>query len=337
MTADTPDVRRARRAYLVVATWTPVALTTLSVGLMLLWLPELPAEVAVHWGPGGEPDRYGPAWLSPVLAAVLGYGLAALFAGIAAGARRTGEWGPTLRFLGALGAGLSFFLMPLVTSSLAMQRGLDQAADAPSILLPLIVSGVVGVVAGVIAWFAQPAVTVSGGTVATPAAALRLAPGERAVWLRTTAMARPALVAIVGVTLLMAALAVATGLTGGELWGLFAALAALFCVLAVTTCVFGVSVSDEGFRVRSAAGFPRFSVALADVAAVSVTRVEPMVQFGGWGIRTGLDGRLGIVLHAGEAIQVERRSGRSIVVTVEDAATGAALLEALAARASSHT
>lgn len=335
MTADTQgsaDVRRARRAYLVAAAGIPVLLTTSSVVLMLIWLPELPADVAIHWGAGGDADRFGPAWLSVLLAAVMGYGLAALFAGIAASTRRSGEWGPMLRFLGALGCGMSFFLLPLVTSSLAMQRGLDHATDAPSILLPLAASAVVGVVAGIVAWFAQPSVTVSGGTVSTPAAALQLAPGERAVWLRTTAMARPALIAIIGVALLMAGLSLVAGLTGGELWGLFAGLAVLFGVLAVTTCVFRVSVSDAGLVVRSVAGFPRFSVALDDLAAVSVTRVEPMAQFGGWGIRSGLDGRLGIVLHAGDAIQVERRNGRSIVVTVDDAATGAALLEALAAR-----
>lgn len=307
MTADltrATDLRRARRAYLAVATGIPVAVTTVAVALMLSWLPGLPADVAVHWGAGGEPDRYGAAWLSPVLAAVLGYGLAALFAGIAAGTRRTGEWGPVLRFLGALGCGVSFFLMPLLTISLGMQRGLADASDAPAILLPLAVSAALGLVAGVAAWFAQPAVSVSGGTVSTPAEAMRLAPGERAAWLRTTAMARPALVAILGVALLMAALAVVTALTGEGLWMLFAGLAVLFAVLTATTCVFRVSVSEAGFQVRSIAGFPRFGVDLADVAAVSTVHVEPMAQFGGWGIRAGFDVRLGIVLHRGEAIHV---------------------------------
>ena len=62
-------------------------------------------------------------------------------------------------------------------------------------------------------------------------------------------------------------------------------------------------------------------------------RVDPAAEFGGWGFRLGLDGRFGIVLHAGEAIQVERRHGRPLVVTVDDAQTGAGLLAALVARA----
>ena len=87
-----------------------------------------------------------------------------------------------------------------------------------------------------------------------------------------------------------------------------------------------------GLRVRSIAGLPRFSVALADVEGVAVVRVDPTAEFGGWGFRLGLDGRFGIVLRAGDAIQVERRRGRTLVVTVDDAATGAGLLSALADR-----
>ena len=331
-TTSEADVRRARIVYMTVGTWVPIAVTSVAVALMISWLGDLPASIAVHWGPGGAPDRFGPAWSSPLLAAILGYGLAGLFTGIGVGVSRSGEWGPVLRFLGALSCGLSVFLMTLLTAGLAVQRGLADAAQAPSILLPLAIAAGAGLVTGAVAWFLQPAVAVSGGTATTPDSGLTLAPGERAVWLRTTTMARPAIFAIVGVALLMAAVAIAAGLTGGQLWGLFAGLAALFAILAATTCVFRIRVSDAGLRVRSIAGFPRFRVALDDIAGVSVVNVSPVAQFGGWGIRSGLDGRFGIVLRGGEAIQVARRSGGPFVVTVDDAATGAAVLSALAAR-----
>ena len=61
--------------------------------------------------------------------------------------------------------------------------------------------------------------------------------------------------------------------------------------------------------------------------------VSPFAEFGGWGYRVGRGGRVGIVLRSGPALQVERTGGRSLVVTVDDAATGAALLNTLAARA----
>ena len=50
-------------------------------------------------------------------------------------------------------------------------------------------------------------------------------------------------------------------------------------------------------------------------------------------IRTGVGGRIGVVMRGGEALEVVRTGGRRVVVTVGDAATGAALLNTLAARA----
>ena len=335
MTTTTADpVRRARRVYLIVAVWIPSAITTLAVGLMLLWLPDVPATIAVHWGANGRPDGFGPAWSSPLIAAAVGYGLCALFAAMGLATRRSGEWGPTLRFLGALSLGTTTFLMVLVTVSFALQRGLTDAADAPGVAVPLIAGLISGALAGAVGWFAQPAVTVSGGTPARDVPKVALSDGEHAAWFRTTAMSRPALIAIVGVTLLMAVLGIVLAVAGGELWWLFAALALLFAALSATSFVFRVSVTAGGLRVRSIAGLPRFAVPLTDVESVSVVRVDPAAEFGGWGFRVGLDGRFGIVLHAGEAIEVVRRRGRTFVVTVDDAATGAGLLTALAERAS---
>ena len=67
------DVRRARRTYAVVAVWVPVLLTTVAVILLLTWLPQVPATVATHWGRGGEPDGFAPAWSVPLLTAAVGY------------------------------------------------------------------------------------------------------------------------------------------------------------------------------------------------------------------------------------------------------------------------
>jgi hypothetical protein len=49
-------------------------------------------------------------------------------------------------------------------------------------------------------------------------------------------------------------------------------------------------------------------------------------------VRLVPNGSFGIVLRAGEALQVTRRDGRRFTVTVDDAATAAALLEALSSR-----
>ena len=134
--------------------------------------------------------------------------------------------------------------------------------------------------------------------------------------------------------LVLAVAAIATAVTGGEVWWILAIVAVLFIVLLATMGIFRVRVSDAGLQVSSPLGIPRFVVPLDEVETVSVVEVQPLAQFGGYGVRLGLDGRFGVVLHGGEGIQVVRRSGKTFVVAVDDAEMGAALLQALALRAS---
>ncbi|MBD3752872.1 MAG: hypothetical protein IE935_10685 [Micrococcales bacterium] len=54
-------------------------------------------------------------------------------------------------------------------------------------------------------------------------------------------------------------------------------------------------------------------------------------------MRFAIDGRRGVVLRRGEALEVTRRSGRVFVVTVDDASTASALLIALRQRAAEKT
>ncbi len=155
---------------------------------------------------------------------------------------------------------------------------------------------------------------------------MTLAPGERAAWLRTVTMSRGGMIAIVAVTVVFAVTAVWLAFTSGELAGVFALLALLFVVLLLATSVFRARVDDTGLTVRSALGIPSWRIPLEDVETVTVAAIDPMTQFGGWGVRAGLDGRFGVVLRRGDAIQVARAGKRTFVVTVDDAVTGAALL-----------
>ena len=60
--------------------------------------------------------------------------------------------------------------------------------------------------------------------------------------------------------------------------------------------------------------------------------VDPFADFGGWGYRVRPGSRTGFVVRKGEALEVERGDGTAWVVTVDDAAEGAALLNTLADR-----
>ena len=122
-----------------------------------------------------------------------------------------------------------------------------------------------------------------------------------------------------------------TGAPVALVW-LLGAVGVLLLVLAATTVAFHVRVDDSGLSVDSVLGLPRFRLRLADIASAAAVDVNPMGEFGGWGLRLSVDRRFGVVLRQGEAIEVTRGNGRRFVVTVDDAATGAALLQALIAQ-----
>jgi hypothetical protein len=326
-------VRGAYRRFLLVGLLIPLALAVVAVAVQLSWLPMLPEPVAIHWS-GSGPDGFAPAWTYPVLTACLAIGLPLLFAAIARGAARAGEWGPNLRFLGAVSLGTSLGLALALTWSVAMQRGLTDAATAPGVGVPLLAGLGLGLVAGVVGWYAQPGVSSSGAAAPEPATAMSLADGERVVWLRTTTMSRGGMAALVAGLLALAAAVFATALTGPDRrlpWILGAALV-IFLFAALSTTVFRVRVDEQGLTVRSGLGVPRFTVPLADVATAEAAHVQALAEFGGIGIRSAPGRRFGVVLRSGEALRVRRSDGREFVVTIDDAATGAALLTALAAR-----
>ncbi len=331
MTDRSIDIRRARRIFLLVGIAFPLFATAIGVALMCAWLPQMPDAIAFHWNAAGHADGFGPAWIAPLLTAGTGILVTGLIGLSVLGAAREGEWGPTMRFLGALSAGTTSFLVAVVTWSFAMQRGLADAHDAPSIVPAFAVGIAIGLMIGAAAWFIQPAVTISGGRTSPVRDGRRiaLAPGERAVWLRTTTMRTGPIATIIGVTVVLAVLALWFALTGGELWPVLAGVSVLLLALLLATSVFRVRVDTDGLHVRSPIGIPRFRIPLEDMTHVEVVRVTPMVDFGGWGVRHSVDGRTGVLLYAGDGIQITRRGGRRFVVTVGDAATGAALLTAL--------
>jgi hypothetical protein len=92
-----------------------------------------------------------------------------------------------------------------------------------------------------------------------------------------------------------------------------------------------VTVDRRGLTVSLGPfGWPRVRVPADDVAEVTVAEISPM-QFGGWGYRI-VPGGSGVILRAGEALIVTRRSGRRFTVTVDNADTAAGLLTAVATR-----
>ena len=339
MTNATPADRSdpVVRRFVLVAVWLPVVLVAVGVAVQLVLLPHVPSTVAIHWNAAGA-DGFAPAWTQPLMTVAFGLGIPLLIALTTLPGLRRGERGETYRLMGATAAATSALTTALFTLTYAMQAGLDSGADAPTVWGALVASVAVAAAAGIGAWYVQPAQEATDAA-ASPATPLALSPSERAVWARTTAMNTGGAVTVVAAVLVVAVAAAVAWLTGAEppLAWLLAGIALLLLVFAATTLAFHVRVDDTGLHVDSVLGIPRFHVPLTDVVSAARVEVNPMGEFGGWGLRLSTGRRFGVVLRTGEAIEVLRRSGKRFVVTVDDAGTGAALVEALVARAATRS
>ena len=320
--------------FVIVALGVPAVLEATTVGFIMAWRADLPNPIAIHWGASGSPDGYGSLAGVVSVALVLGLAVPALITATTLPLLRRGARGPNFRFMGSLAAGVGVLSAVLTLWSVAMQRGLSDAHDGPAIFPALVAAFGVAAAAGVAAWFFQPhqRAVLDGLQHGAP---LELREGERAVWMRTATTGRP-------LAIVMAAAVIAMGggslafWQGGETaaaWGLLGTSAFLFLAFSATT-TFHVRVDEGGLSAVSALGVPRLGVALKDVADAGVVNVNGLAEFGGWGVRQR-PGALGVILRNGPSLQVTRRNGKRLVITVDDASTAAALLTALARRAAS--
>jgi len=333
MTLPTTHTERPRRARMPLSIWIVAVVLPLLVGLVavavqLAWLPELPEQIVVHWGPDG-PDGYGPVWSTTVLTASVILGLVVMFAAILSIPRGAA---PTAihKFLAVTSLAVSLLLGVGVTATLGIQRGLDDLSQVPDITPWMLVAFLAALVAGVVAWFLLPK-AVTPVTDPQEAAPLRLSPGERSVWIADTRLSGSAFVVIMlTVGLALVATVFAVVVSDGQGWPvLFVPL--LLLVVCGAGIAWRVRVDPAGITVRSRPfGWPRTSIPASEIAAVQTSQVDPLAEFGGWGWRWAPGRNFGVISRGGEAIEVTRRDGRRFTVTVDDAETGAALLAAYA-------
>ncbi|MBS1906013.1 MAG: DUF1648 domain-containing protein [Actinobacteria bacterium] len=320
------DLRRARLMALILGVVVPLVLSGVVLGLVLAWLPELPAPAATHWGPSGV-DGFGPpvvfAWMSVLLGFVLP---AVLTITTIIGVRD--HWGGGARLLVGMALGISGLSAVLTLGVVAAQRGLADAKQAGDTLGVMLLSFGAFVVLIGVGWLLQPHIRPAPATPLRPAHVDSIARGERVVWLATATLSRPAvilisllIVVVVGITAFMAIRFT------DRLWVPVLTLLLIGGAFA-SSASFRVRVGPDGLRIRSLVGFPRVHVPLDEIVSVRAVECNPFGEFGGFGWRLGLDGRTGIVLRRGPAIEVERRDKRPLVVTVDGAAVGAGVLQA---------
>lgn len=341
----TPDVRRARTAFLWVGMIVPLAMIVVSAVVVAIWLPELPEPAAVHWSGDGV-DGYGPGWSFLAILCGVGGGMIIAFALLVWFAHRspsaahpTGstrpEWSVTARFLGAVNLGLAGLMSVVALAAVGPQRGLAEASEAPNVGGPAAIGGFGLLIAlTAVGWFLQPKIDARATDDAASAAPLSTSASERVMWIGSTTISRGGKSVLGGLVLLVCVLAVvviAPGQAGFWPAAILIATAVFMAVAFIVTLVFRVRIGPSGILVRSLVGWPTIDIPADEVTAVRAVTVNPFAEFGGWGLRYGLDGRYGVVLRAGEALEVTRTDGRRFVVTIDDAETAASVL-ATAAR-----
>lgn len=302
-------------------------LVVAAVGLLLTftWRAELPDPVATHWGtdgPDGFTSRAVAVWLpllAPVIALLVGLPMLLMNA-------RTAM---VRRAANGLAVGVAAFVTGIVVMALGAQRGLTDAADVDvngPILVGLLAGFVLGGIAAALTPGSRPG-AVAHEPIPEDARRAALPDGAVAAWNGWTAMPAIMLVgaAFVVIPVILAAL--------GVMPWVVALIGLLTALLVVSMSSFRVTAGVHGLQARSVLGWPTLRVPLAEIVEARVATAHPMRDFGGWGLRMGKDGKYGVVLRKGEAIEVERGDGSTAVVTVDGATDAVALLNTLAERA----
>jgi len=320
------DHATARRAALTAGVWVPLAVILLGEAAMIAAGLSGPEEIVTHWGPNG-PDRTGPWWEFAITVAAVDIPVLAFFAVFILRARRFSGMG---RWLAPVSLGIT------VMHTLGLGVGVVVLSGSSLVPTATIVGGfAIGILAAIIVGFALP--RESPATSAPPATAIPLGLGEVVAWSGSVRLpvAFVASIAAIAIAFIVLAIVLVTVADRHALW-LFVVPVPILLALG-TTFDWSVAVGPTGVTIRSAIGWPRMRIPVDDIVSAGVTEVDPVSDFGGWGprwvVRNG-KGRWGFVSRRGPALEITRRDGRSVVATVDDAATAAAVLEAYAGAAS---
>lgn len=282
---------------------------------------DLPSPIAVHWGTGGRPDGSGSLTVITVVMSVV---VLVIGGAMVAGARRVPEPNGG-RLLVAAAHWLTGFGVAVLQLTIAANEGAATWTDAASITgLDLLLVLAVGLPLGGLGWVAAgdleavPAETLPAGALPDVAAAdaslvwSGATRGRAVVWLLLAAAATNALVWL---------------LVPSDVRLPLLTMVALPLVLLAVFAQARVTVGPAGVRVgMGPLAWPGSRVAYADLEDVTVEVVEPL-RYGGWGYRI-VPGVRAIVVRRGEGLRLHRRDHSDLVVTVDDARLGAAVIKA---------
>lgn len=330
---DNLNHRSVRPQLFTACLGTSVAAMALSCFLLLR--DRLPSDViATHWNENGQADGAGTVLsfllIANALALVpaLGSGVVVL-APIPGRIRARVFWmavGGTVYF-GALAGCMSWSVAVLNQGASTWQEAASMRESHLAVLalFPLVL-GVGAVLAAQRIWPHE--------ALAAPlASSLNLEADERVFW---SSSVRSSTWLLIGGPITLGLSYVVAEYLGATLSALVLIISV---VLADTFSMLRVSVNFRGLSLRYGHfGLFRQHIPLATIDGARRIDVRPLAH-GGWGYRGSLYllRKAAVVVRAGDGIELTLKGGRVFVVTVNDAATGAALLNGLVQQKESRT
>ncbi len=318
---------------LLVTVIAPVVITVAAVIVLVSLAASGPSRVATHWVFSGEANGYGSPFTYPILMVAIAVPLIALLGGGSVVLAHRGPLSPVIKLAAVAPAWMSTFLGILFVNALLRQRTVAAVSTASAPGLDLLVGVLVALALAVGAWFVLPRAARRSAESEPPATpAVALATDERASWIRTASVSHGVLLVLVLITVVVGAVElVVISVSDGKTWWL-AFVPALLLILLLCNFAWSIRVDSRGVRIRSAFGVPTIWIPLDNIVSASVVQAQAISEFGGYGVRWNLNGKLGVILRSGEALEIRRRKGLTVVVTVDDATTAAALINGLVQR-----
>ncbi|MEV6473830.1 DUF1648 domain-containing protein [Streptomyces sp. NPDC051657] len=281
----------------------------------------LPDRLAVHFDAGGSADGYLGVTAHLLYTAASLLVLGALWAFIAVNGKlhgRAHRW-----FIGG-GSAVAGFLGYLLIAVLSVNVDAPEGGPADGFPLRHLVAALgAAVLAGALGVLASRLVPAPDDPRDRDPASrerIALADGEVAGWAR-------------GIGAWWVPVAVLVFLAAGGTVGLsqswfIGGPILLLGLVTATFCRPHVTVDRRGLTVSGLLPRPRVRVPLERMAGADSRPINALAEYGGWGYRVRPE-RSGVITRSGEAIVVSLTSGREFAVTVDDSATGAALLNTL--------
>ncbi|MCP3997959.1 MAG: DUF1648 domain-containing protein [bacterium] len=289
----------------------PAFLLALIVTPFGLYWSELPDPMAIHWGLAGDPNGSAP----PLLALV---GIAGIFVAMIVAVRRVLARTPyeAPSFVAGL-FGVGVLLAGISWLSVVANRDVTSWTAADEVgFVHLLVLFAVAVGIGCLGW------VLAGGTSGRSSGdrgvvpSLEVSDPDHAVW---SGRGVGRLTVLIGVGVIVAGLVI---------WGWSGVLLVAIGLVALMFAVVRVTVGQHGAVISLGWwGYPSWTVPMDSISAAEVETVNPMA-YGGWGYRVR-PGVRAIVVRSGGSLRLVRDDAADLVYTVDDAETGAGLVNAI--------